>query len=202
MHKDYDHLLAVKTKNTGMNTDLPTKYNPYEATPYSILYALFEQYKLEETDVFVDFGCGKGRLLFYVHNLFGSSVTGIEMDKYLYKKTVQNKEKYLRKIKRHNDFITVECCYAEDYEVKEVENKFYFFNPFSVAVFEKVISNILKSVETKQREIDVILYYPTNDYIEYLEKNTPFECVQEVRVPGLYNINNSERFLIFRLERA
>lgn len=202
MHKDYDRLLAVKTKNIGMNSDLSEKYNPYEATPYSILHALFNEYKLEETDVFVDFGSGKGRLLFYVHNLFGSSVTGIEMDQYLYKKTVKNKQKYLQKIKRKNDFITVERCYAEDYDVKAIENKFYFFNPFSVTIFAKVINNIIKSVEVNKRDVDVILYYPIEDYIEYLEEHTEFKCIQEVKVPGLYNINQSERFLIYRLEHS
>lgn len=200
MHKDYDKLLAVNTKNLGMTLEQSTTYNPYEATPYSILHALFDAYKLEKTDVFVDFGCGKGRLLFYVHNLFGSYVKGIEMDEQLYEKTVQNKQKYLRKIKSDNNFINVERCLAEEYDVKEDENKFYFFNPFSGEVFQKVIENIIKSIEKYPRIVDIILYYPLDDYINYLEEETSFQCVQEVQIPGLYNINQSERFLIYQLE--
>lgn len=200
MHKDYDQILSVKTKNKGSQTKMSTKYNPYEATPYSILHILFQNYTLKKSDMFVDFGCGKGRLLFFVHNLFGSSVTGIEMDEQLYEKTIKNKDKYLRKIKSPNAPIHVERCLAEEYKIKRSENKFYFFNPFSVHIFKKVINNILDSVEKNKRAVDLILYYPTDEYVEHLEQNTPFTSIQEIKIPSLYDINNNERFLIYRLK--
>lgn len=200
MHKNYDRLLYIKTANTGTRSDQSLNYHPYEATPYSILYALFQVYELEPIDSFVDFGCGKGRLLFYVHNRFRASVTGIEMDEQLYQKTLENKKKYLHETEIRDDSIHVEWCSAENYEVKETENKFYFFNPFSVQIFMKVINNILHSVGRNRRDVDVILYYPTTEYIQYLEKYTLFELMKEIKVPGLYKRNNNERFLIFRLK--
>lgn len=200
MHKDYDNLLAVNTKNSGMTSEQSITYNQYEATPYSILHALFDAYKLERTDVFVDFGCGKGRLLFYVHNHFQASVTGIEMNEQLYNKTVQNKKRYLKRIKSNNESIKVKHFLAEDYKIGKQDNKFYFFNPFSVEVFSKVVDNILRSIESRQRETDIILYYPRQDYVRYLEENTPFECIKEVKIPGLFNLNKNERFLVFRYD--
>lgn len=200
MLKNYDNLFYIKTTNTGTRSDQSSNYNQYEATPYSILYALFQAYELEKTDGFVDFGCGKGRLLYYVHNHFGASVTGIEMDEQLYEKALANKANYLRANESKDGSIHVECCLAEDYDIKETENKFYFFNPFSVEIFMEVINNILESVEQKERDVDVILYYPTTEYVEYLESNPSFELAQEVKVPGLYEINHNERFLIFRFK--
>src|SRR5699024_12608611 len=108
----------------------------------TILHTLFKEYKLQRTDGFVDFGSGKGRLLFYVHNLFGASVTGIEMNEYRNKKTKKNKKKYLKQAKQRAD-IQLECCLAEEYLVQSTNNVFYFFNPFSVQIFMKVIQNIL-----------------------------------------------------------
>lgn len=198
MHKDYDQMLYVNTTNRGTPSDQSPHYNQYEATPYPILHALFAAYELEQTDGFVDFGCGKGRLLYYVHNRFCCSVTGIEMNKQLYEKTVKNKLSYLKGAKRSHGSIQIKCCLAEDYEVKARENKFYFFNPFSIQIFKKVIHNILLSVEKQPREVDVILYYPPIEYTDYLTTETPFELVQEVKVPGLYNINNKECFLIYQ----
>jgi hypothetical protein len=61
-----------------------------------------------------------------------------------------------------------------------------------------VIDRILQSVEQKNRQVDIILYYPTSDYIQYLENNTVFELLKEVRVPGLYANNENERFVIYR----
>lgn len=200
MNKDYDKLLHIKTTNLGIRPDQSSHYNHYEATPYSILYTLFQAYKLEKTDGFVDFGSGKGRLLYYVHYLFGASVTGIEMNEKLHLATLQNKETYLRKGKRQRNPIQIECCLAEDYQVKQTDNCFYFFNPFSIQIFMKVVRNILKSVEQKDRQIDIILYYPTTEYIHYLEAKTSFELLQEVQVPGLYQKNENERFLIYRLK--
>jgi|SRR5690625_3348170 len=199
MHKDYDNLLYVKTTNTGVRAEQSPHYHHYEATPYSIIHTLFEEYELQPTDSFVDFGSGKGRLLFYVHNLFGVSVTGVEMNEYLHKKTIKNKKKYLKHAKKKGD-IRLECSLAEEYHIKETDNVFYFFNPFSIQIFIKVINNILDSVENHPREIDIILYYPSTVYIHYLERNTSFKRIQEVQVPGLYKINENERFLIYRLK--
>jgi hypothetical protein len=57
----------------------------------------------------------------------------------------------------------------------------------------------LVSVEKFKREVDVILYYPSEDYIYYLENHTSFELIKEIPLPGLYENNANERFLIYRL---
>lgn len=201
MYKDYDQLLDVKTTNRRVSTNQPLYYNHYEATPYPILYALFQKYEIKETDGFVDFGSGKGRVLFYIHNHFGASVTGIEMNEQLYQKTIENKVKYYQHANSVHSPIHVKKCLAEEYDIKDTDNKFYFFNPFSVQIFREVVENILHSVEKKAREVDIILYYPSNEYIHFIKKNTPFQLAKEIRVPGLYTINNRERFLIYRLHK-
>ena len=53
-------------------------HNRYEATPYRALEQLFLQYKLKNNARVVDFGCGRGRGLFYIHNRFQVPVTGVE----------------------------------------------------------------------------------------------------------------------------
>src|SRR5690625_693055 len=145
VHKDYDNLLSIQTKNIGIHSKQSSIYNPYEATPYSILHALFNEYTLRREDHFVDFGCGKGRILFLVHYLFNCAVTGIEMDVHLYKKAIKNKHSYVKKnnIETHN--IYIEQDFAETYRVKISDNIFYFFNPFSGGIFQKVVKNIVDS---------------------------------------------------------
>ena len=197
--KDYDQLLRIKTTTMKEEPNQSIHYNHYEATPYSILNALFNEYVLKKSDGLVDFGCGKGRVMFYVHNRFNCRVTGIEMNEELYLDTLANLANYTRKIKKKSSPIRVERCYAETYNIAETENKFYFFNPFSVQIFRKVVENILLSVEHQQRETDIILYYPSSEYLQYLETDTPFKLVQEVKIPKLYESNNNEHFLIFRI---
>lgn len=202
MNKDYDKLLSVKTKNIGMQAiEQHENYSPYEATPYPLLYTLFNSYQLTETDVFVDFGCGTGRILFFVQHIYNSFVVGIEMNEQLYKKTKQNKQRYLQNQNSTTDKIAVIHAHAEKYTIQEEENKFYFFNPFSSDVFAQVIENIGHSYEKKRRTIDLIFYYPRMEYINFLKQHTPFTLFKEIKIPGLYNINNNERFLVYRLDK-
>ncbi|WP_318616595.1 class I SAM-dependent methyltransferase [Sporosarcina sp. YIM B06819] len=198
--KEYDRLLRIKTVGTREWQNQSPHYNRYEATPYLALEELFRDYELERTDGVVDFGCGKGRLAFYLHHRFQVSVTGIEMSAQLYQESLENQASYKEKLSQISGAIRFDCCLAQDYAVELTDNRFYFFNPFSIQIFRKVIDTILRSVEKKKRTVDVVFYYPTAAYIEFIETETPFELIKEVKVPGLYEQNDNERFLVFRLE--
>lgn len=198
--QDHERLLRIKTEGIREWQHQSTHYNRYEATPYMALETLFDEYSCTTSDKFVDFGCGKGRFPFYIHHHLHVSVTGIEMSGQLYQDAMDNLTRYMARSKRSRASIQFERILAEEYEVDSEENRFYFFNPFSVQIFQKVIGNILLSAEHHPRSIDVILYYPTPEYIQFLEMNTAFELLKEVRVPQLYDQNNNERFVIFRYE--
>ncbi|MDF2606769.1 MAG: methyltransferase [Bacillales bacterium] len=192
----YDEILNVNTCGDQNGFNKIYHYHRYEPTPYSALETLFETYKLKSSDYCVDFGCGKGRLNFYINHLFKSTVTGVEMNKLFYQDALENLDSFN---KHSKDRIHFHCCLAEEYEIQPLDNRFYFFNPFSDQIFITVVNNILRSYEENHREIDLILYYPSEDYIFFLENNTVFELISEVRLPGLYETNNQERFQIYRI---
>ena len=77
--KDYEHLLNIETQGTD-KYHTSHLYHRYEPTPYEVLNFLFENYTLNQNDHVVDYGCGKGRLNFYIHHFFQIPVTGIEMN--------------------------------------------------------------------------------------------------------------------------
>ncbi|WP_067726688.1 class I SAM-dependent methyltransferase [Oceanobacillus damuensis] len=196
----FDKLMHIRT-GAEKKVSYPdsVQYNPYEPTPYDALEILFQHYKLGENDQVVDYGCGKGRLNFYIHYFFGVSAKGIEMDENAYQKAIDNQRSYLKYTNKKENTIEFFCCLAEEYRVEPNDNRFYFFNPFSVIIFRKVIHNILRSAEKAEREVELILYYPHEDYIYFLENNTSFELKKEVPLQGLYEKNPDERFLIYRL---
>ena len=49
------------------------------------------------------------------------------------------------------------------------------------------------------RPVELILYYPSSDYIYYLENNTPFVIKREIILDDLYTKDNNERFLVYKL---
>jgi SAM-dependent methyltransferase len=198
MKEDYfDELLNIKTGKDQAGMPRSIHYNRYEPTPYGALQELFQFYQLKKSDRVVDFGCGKGRLNFFIHYLFGSTVLGIEMNEQFYKEAEENRENFLKKKKGRRSKIEFQCCLAEEYEIHPSDNVFYFFNPFSVQIFMKVINNILYSLESSPREIEIVLYYSSNEYIHYLDHHPLFELRKEINLSGVFEHNVYERFLVY-----
>lgn len=182
-------------------------YNRYEATPYEALEQLFQVYRFRKGDRVVDFGCGRGRVTFSIHSRFHVPVVGIEAHDKTYEEALDNKSSYRFKTKdspKKRRASTVEASsapiklkygLAEHYKVQPADNRFYFFNPFSHRVFQKVMGNIMKSVEACPRQIDVILYYPLPEYKEIVDHHD-LRMINKVTVPGAKDVH--EKFLIYR----
>lgn len=195
----YDALLNIKTTGDQKGFHQSLHYHRYEATPYSALEILCKTYEFKSSDRIVDFGCGKGRLNFYMNYVFDTTAVGVEMNDGFYQEAMENRNRYLKKKKHSKDKIYFHCCLAEEYEIHPMDNRFYFFNPFSTQIFIKVINRILRSVEKSEREVELIFYYISEDYIYFLENNTSFELKAEIKLPDVYERNSNERFLIYRL---
>ncbi|RUL49874.1 methyltransferase [Lysinibacillus antri] len=195
----YDELFAINTMGHKSEVNNSVYYHPYEPTPYSALEELCKHYEVVASDHIVDFGCGKGRLNFFLNYKFHASCVGVEMNPDFFDEALQNEALYRKKIKKLKGDITFHNCLAEKYAIQPCENKFYYFNPFSVQVFIKVVHNILRSFEETKRNIDLILYYPSDDYRYFLDIQTSFELLKEVPLPGLVEKNINERFLIYRI---
>ena len=129
--KYYEELLNIKTTGDQSWDETKKCYHPYEPTPYFALDKLFESYYINEKDSVIDFGCGKGRLNFYLNYNYNCNVLGIEMDENFYNQCMENKKEYLKNNKREEEKINFLCTLAQEYEISDKNNKFYFFNPFS-----------------------------------------------------------------------
>lgn len=194
--KEYDKKLAIKTTGIREWADHGVEYNRYEATPYVALDKLFNQYRLKSTDKVVDFGSGRGRVAFYIHNRFHVPVTGIEVNDKTYTEALNNKSSYRLKAKHIKAPINFKFGLAEDYIIKPADNRFYFFNPFSPQIFKKVVFNILESLETENRQADIILYYPLPKYKKVLKNKPSFKIVNKIKIPSASDKN--EKFIIYR----
>ncbi|WP_195989663.1 methyltransferase [Clostridium sp. D53t1_180928_C8] len=195
----YEKLLNIKTTGEQQGFYESHHYNRYEATSYLALDSLFKQYTLNSCDHLIDFGCGKGRLAFYINYYYNSFVTGIEMNNNYYDICENNKKNYFKTFSKSKDKIQFLNIFAEDYKILPQDNKFYFFNPFSIQLFIKVLNNILISVEENPREIDLIFYYPSEEYIDYLENYTALTLKQEIPVHNLYLVDKRQKFCIYTL---
>lgn len=195
--QQFERLLNIETAGFQYGYPKSIEYHRYEPTPYSALEQLFEQYQLPTKSVVVDFGCGKGRVPIYLHHAFRIDTLGIEMDPKFFVEAEHNRAQYFQKATTRKHDVQFVNLLAEDYIVREQDNVFFFFNPFSVQIFRKVLANIYQSFEDNTREMHFVFYYPSEAYMDYIRYETTLELIHEIKLKG--NRNPNERICVFVL---
>lgn len=85
------------------------------------------------------------------------------------------------------------------YSVLE-RDRIYFFNPFSLEILQKVMHKILESYYENPREMKLLFYYPSNEYIAYLMTVNELMFADEIDCRDLFQKNDSrEKIVIFEL---
>ena len=165
---------------------------PYEPTPYCVLERLAESGLICEDDVVLDYGCGKGRVDFFLSDQTKAKTIGIEYDERIYQDAMKNRETASSKAA---EFVLER---AEAYEVPPEVNRCYFFNPFSVEILRKVMARLLESYYENPREVFLFFYYPSDEYIAYLMTVDELEFYDEIMCDDLFEGNDPrERVMIF-----
>ena len=192
----WDERLHIKTDGRDdINSD---EYRfPYEPTPYAVLQRLSESELILKGDTVLDYGCGKGRVGFYLSHTTKANCIGIEYDERIYRSAVTNQKSALSKTR--TEFVLTS---AEEYEVPPEVNRCYFFNPFSVEILRRVMAKIEKSYYENPREILLFFYYPSDDYMCYLMTVDELEFYDEISCTDLFEGEDQrERIMIFSMKK-
>lgn len=190
----WDKLLKIRT--TGRDDSKADQYRyPYEPTPYSVLERLANSGLIRKNNTLIEYGCGKGRVDYFMAYQTKCKSIGIEYDERIYEKAMTNKETAVSSNK-----VIIELANAEKFEVLESVDKIYFFNPFSVEILQKVIAQILDSYYENIRTIQLFFYYPSDEYISYLMTVDELMYYDEIDCRDLFDGNDSrERIMIFEI---
>ena len=189
--QNWDDLLHIHT--TGRDDLKADQYHhPYEPTPYCVLERLAESGLIGGEDVVLDYGCGKGRVDFFLSHQTKARTVGIEYDERIYADALENQ----RTARATADFVLAN---AEHYEVPGDVTCCYFFNPFSVEILHKVMARIVESWYDCPREIMLFFYYPADEYIAYLMTVDELEFYDEIECDDLFTGDARERIVIFTL---
>ena len=192
--ENWDKLLKIKT--IGRDDTNADEYRyPYEPTPYCVLERLAGSGLFGEGDVVLDYGCGKGRVGFFLNHQTKARATGIEYDERIYRDALENRISADAKA----DFVLTR---AEEYEVPESVTRCYFFNPFSVEILHTVLAKIIESWYEHPRDVFLFFYYPSDEYVSCLMTVEELEFYDEIECDDLFEgYEERERILIFWLPR-
>ena len=86
--EQWDKLLHIHT--TGRDDSKADQFRyPYEPTPYSVLQRLANEGLIRKGDTLIDYGCGKGRVDFFLSYQTKCHTIGVEYDERLYEKAME-----------------------------------------------------------------------------------------------------------------
>ena len=190
----WDKSLQITTVGRD-ETNADEYHHPYEPTPYCVLERLAVSGFFGEDDVVLDYGCGKGRVGFFLSYRTKAKTIGIEYDERIYGQALENRRTTISRVKP--DFMLTQ---AEAYDVPHDVNRCYFFNPFSVEILHKVMARILESWYEVPREIFLFFYYPSDEFLAWLMTVEELDFYDEIECDDLFEGNDPrERILIFQL---
>ena len=192
--QSWDKLLQIKTGGRD-ESGADEYHHPYEPTDYRVLERLVSSGLIGEGDVVLDYGCGKGRVDFFLSYRTKAGTIGIEYDEHIYESALDNRKNVISRVKPR--FLLAN---AEAYEVPPEVNRCYFFNPFAVEILHKVMARIMDSYYESPREIFLFFYYPSDEYIAYLMTVDELDFYDEIECDDLFEGSDPrERIMIFQL---
>jgi SAM-dependent methyltransferase len=190
-------------KWTGMETAADVGYQDlefgqdrglsYRATNWFTLLLVRQILKgiqVSGQDVFVDFGSGKGRVLYLAAHYPFRTVIGVEISDKLNRIARKNLEKHLdRFVCKDVQLVTSDVAH---YDIPDALTVAYFNNPFLGAVFTGIIDRICESLKENPREFRIIYFNPMmHDYV--LHKG--FRLIRRASIPSVRTIRSREVFV-------
>lgn len=170
----------------------------YQPTDYAVLERMAASGYICGKDTVVDYGCGKGRVGFFLNYVLGCSTVGVEYDEAVYQAACANLVSYAGRGKRDAG-VSFVCTPAERYAVQDA-NAFYFFNPFSLRILQAVVSRILESYYIRPRPMQLFFYYLLDDHLTWLMTQSELSFAAEIDCRDLYhNADPKEKILVFTI---
>jgi SAM-dependent methyltransferase len=133
---------------------------PYAPTPWRLLSRLLRRDEVNDTDVFVDFGCGSGRVMLEAAERYPfRRLVGVEIVPELAEAARALLRANERRLAgRRWEIVTADVL---DFEVPDDVTIAYFFDPFTGPVFEGVLAKLEASVDRHPRRIRIVYLVPT-----------------------------------------
>jgi SAM-dependent methyltransferase len=156
-----DRVLDRKLNTSGIVSE-PEHVNPdhgrYVPSEWHVLPRALKYLGVSDRDTFVDFGCGKGRVLHQAARYPFRRVIGVEISPVL-AETARRALAARRHQHRCGD-VEVVLSDAAAYRVPDDLTIAYLYHPFENVTFDAVLSSIIGSIDRHPRRVRLIYVYP------------------------------------------
>jgi SAM-dependent methyltransferase len=175
-----DRLLGRGFDTSG-NVFVPEHEHPersrYIATAWHVLPRVLRYVGVSESDTFVDFGCGKGRVVHQAARRPFRRVIGVEISPELAEIARAGLEARRHQHRCKNVEIVVSD--VATYRVPDDVTVAYFFRPFEGESFEALLRSIVDSIDRHPRRVRLIYVWPTQESHSMILATERFRLVKE-----------------------
>ena len=135
--------------------------NIYIPCPYYFAHRAFKQLDVDyPASVFVDYGSGLGRMLFFASQFPFRRIIGVELSETLCARASDTLAKYYRRRGKRSPEWQIVQSDAARFPVPRDANVFYFTDPFDEEILGPVVTNIVASTAEFKRPISVVYVNP------------------------------------------
>ena len=128
----------------------------YKATRARYFRKLIQHVDLPRDGVFVDVGCGKGRILLLAIESGFDRVLGLEISPNLCEIAKRNIAAF-RKRGGTNGSVSVACTNILDHQLSHDETVFFLYSPFERDVTRQFLDMVRESIEQNPRELFLVI---------------------------------------------
>lgn len=152
----WEFRLGISTSGL-VDIDFPDAHY-YAAMRYETINRILEFLKLRPSDILVDVGSGKGRVLCAAAQYRLQSVVGIELSKELCAIAGEN----IEKLRGRKSPIVIHNTLAQEYPFAE-GTIFTLFNPFGPSTLNAVLKKLEQSIAATPRDVRVVYANPEHE---------------------------------------
>lgn len=165
----------------SLGLEHPERAN-YTASPWWTLRWLLRRSDVQPSDVLLEYGCGKGRVVLDAARRYPfRRVVGVDLAPDLTavaRGLVERERRHLRCRE-----VTIETADATEFTVPDDVTVVYLYNPFGGATFECVCQNLLASLDRAPRLMRIIYLNPVEE--RAIVSTGRFRRVREASLPRL-----------------
>jgi SAM-dependent methyltransferase len=165
----------------------------YLASAWRTLPRALRHVGVSADDVFIDYGCGKGRVVHQAAKRRFRKVIGVEVSASL----AEAARAALEASKREHRCKDVEIVVADarEYQLPDDVTIVYFFHPFFGETLDVVLGNIIASIDRNPRRVSIIYSYPLAGH--QILATDRFRLVKQLRGRLRANDNSLHRTNIY-----
>jgi SAM-dependent methyltransferase len=167
--------------DTAAHATLPEHAHPerlaYLPSGWHVLPRALRHVGASDHDTFVDFGCGKGRVVHQAARRPFRKVIGVEISPALAE--VARTSLAARSRQHRCRDVEIVVADAAHYQVPDDLTIAYFFHPFYGETFDAVMRNIVDSLDRRPRRVSLIYVWPL--FADQVLRTGRFRLVKELR---------------------